>query len=79
MYKAVGLYVVCLSACISQVKLSLPDTFDLVQLKSWTRHMYSVCECLPVCLSGYGDYIGREYIGGDNRGRGLRRHRLSRQ
>ncbi len=28
---------VCLSTCISQVILSLPGTFDLVRLKSWTR------------------------------------------
>ena len=37
-YKAVGLYVVCLSVClsasISQVKLSLPGTFDLL-LSVW--------------------------------------------
>ncbi len=53
----------CLSACINQVKLSLPGTFDLVQT---ARKL--VCECLSVCLSvcqsGYGDYRG----GGPQRG-----------
>ncbi len=62
---------VCLPACLSQVILSLPGTFDLVQLKSWTRcHLYVVC--VSVCLSGYGNYIGGDYIGEDHIGREYR-------
>ncbi len=54
----------CLSACINQVRLSLPGTFDLVQPGQKLDPLpYVKCEC--VCLSGYGNYIGGDYIGGD--------------
>ncbi len=70
-YKAVGLYVVCLCvclrACISQVELSLPGTLDLVQPARKLDPLPSMA-CVSVCLSGYGDCIGREY-----RGMGLQR------
>ncbi len=52
---------VCLSACISQVKLSLPGTFDLVQPAQ---------KLDTVCRSGYGDHKCREYISRDYRNGG---------
>ncbi len=63
---------VCLSACVSQVILSLPGTFDLVYLTQKLDPLPSIV-CVSVCLSDYGDHIGGDYRGG-----GLQRHRLNR-
>ncbi len=64
---------------MSQVKLSLPGTFDLVQPAQKLDPLPSISVGVSVCLSGWGDYLGRDCIGGYHKGGGLQRRGLQGQ